>query len=151
MSTGTAFALRPLERNPPSTPSNALEGAFRVHLSQKEQKNLALTNGDLIRLSTVNGFRGYGVVWTASQTNPGNKPIAKVTDLLREHYELALNDPIFVEKVVDPGKPLKSVEVSLLELSDQATKFSSNEELLYWVQYALGRVGQRAFCLTCSS
>ncbi|CAO2658264.1 Nn.00g059870.m01.CDS01 [Neocucurbitaria sp. VM-36] len=137
MNTGTAFALRPLERNPPSTPSNALEGAFRVHLSQKEQKHLGLTNGDLIRLTTLTGFRGYGVAWTASQTNPGNKPIAKVTDLLREHYELSLNDPIFIEKVADLGKPLKSVEVRLLESSDQANKFSSNEELLYWVQYAL--------------
>ena len=142
MSTGTAFALRPLERNPPSTPGNALEGAFRVHLSQKEQKHLGLINGDLIRLTTLTGFRGYGVAWTASQTNPGNKPIAKVTDLLREHYELSLNDPIFIEKVADLGKPLKSVEVSLLEPSTQATKFSSNEELLYWVQYALGRVSQ---------
>lgn len=142
MSTGTAFALRPLERNPPSTPSNALEGSFRVHLSQKEQKNLGLANGDLIRLSTSAGFKGYGVAWTASQTNPGNKPIAKVTDLLREHYVLSLNDPVFIEKVTDSWKPLKSVEVTFLDSSDQATKFVSNEELLYWVQYALGRVCQ---------
>lgn len=140
MSTGPAFALRPLERNPPSAPSNALEGSFRVHFSQKEQKHLGLTNGDLIRLSTSAGFKGYGVAWTASQTNPGNKPIAKVTDLLREHYELALNDPVFVEKVTDPWKPLKSVEVTFLDSSEQVAKFVSSEELLYWVQHALGRL-----------
>ncbi|KAH7356236.1 P-loop containing nucleoside triphosphate hydrolase protein [Pyrenochaeta sp. MPI-SDFR-AT-0127] len=137
MSTGTAFTLRPLERNPPSIPGNALEGAFRVHLSQKELKNLGLTNGDLVRLKTLLGFRGYGIVWTASQTNPGNKPIAKVSDLLREHYELSLNDPTFIEKATDSLKPIKSIEVSFPDSSDQTGKFASTEEFLYWVRYAL--------------
>lgn len=150
MSTGTAFALRPLERNPPSTPSNALEGSFRVHLSQKELKNLALANGDLIRLSTVAGFKGYGVAWTAAQTNPGHKLIAKVTDLLREHYELSLNDPVFIEKVNEPWKPLRSVEVSFLDSPDQVTRFASSEEFMYWVQYALGRVSHTSL-LVCGS
>jgi AAA family ATPase len=139
MTTGTAFTLRPLERNPPNTPSNALEGAFRIHLSQKELKNLGLVNGDLVRLSTAAGFKGYAAAWLASQTNPGNKPIAKVTDLLREHYDLALTDPVFVEKVTEPLKPLKAVEVSLLD-PEAATRFASDEELLHWIRSALGRI-----------
>ena len=140
MSTGTAFALRPLERNPPSTPTNALEGAFRVHVSQKEQKNLGLINGDLVRLKTSAGFKGYAIAWLAAQTNPGNKPIAKVTDLLREQHGLSLNDPVFIEKASDSWKPLKSIEVSFSESLEQVAKFASTEELLYWVRYALGRV-----------
>ena len=149
MSTGPTFVLRPLERNPPSTPGDALEGAFRVHLSQKEQKNLGLTNGDLVRLKTAGNFKGYAAAWLASQTNPGNKPIAKVTDLLRDHYDLALTDPITIEKVNDPIKPLKLIQVRLVKSSDQTPRFSSNEELLYWVRYALGRVSQTYPSLGC--
>lgn len=140
MSAGTAFALRPLERNPLSAAGNALEGAFRVHLTQKEQKGLALANGDLVRLKTAAGFKGYAVAWAATQTNPGNKAIAKVTDLLREQYALSLNDPVFIEKATDAWKPLKSIEISCPTTSDTASKFSSNEELIYWARYALGRV-----------
>lgn len=140
MSTGTAFTLRPLERNPPSTPGDALEGAFRVHLSQKEQKNLGLTNGDLVRLRTAGIFKGYATAWMAAQTNPGNKPIAKVTDLLRGYYDLALTDPITIEKVTDPLKPLKSIQVNWSQSPDQLATISTNEELLYWTRYALGRV-----------
>jgi AAA family ATPase len=138
MSAGTAFALRPLERNPLSASGNALEGAFRIHLAHREQKTLGLTNGDLVRLRTASGFKGYAVAWLASQTNPGNKPIAKVTDLLREQYGLSLNDPVFVDKAFESWKPLKTLEVSVPESAEQ--KFASNEELLYWVRHALGRV-----------
>jgi AAA family ATPase len=141
MSAGTAFALRPLERNPLSASGNALEGAFRVYLSQREQKTLGLTNGDLVRLKTSAGFKGYAVAWLASQTNPGNKAIAKVTDLLREQYGLTLDDPVFVDKASDSWKPLKSIEISVPESAQQ--KFTSNEELLYWVRHALGRVSHR--------
>lgn len=138
MSTATAFALRPLERNPLSASGNALEGAFRVYLSQRDQKSLSLANGDLVRLSTSAGFKGYAVAWLASQTNPGNKPIAKVTDLLREQYGLSLNDPVVVDKAIDSWKPLKAIEVSVPEGAEQ--KFTSTEELLYWVRHALGKV-----------
>ncbi|KAJ8110592.1 hypothetical protein OPT61_g6607 [Boeremia exigua] len=132
-----AFTLRPLERNPPSTPGNALEGAFRVHLSPKELRNHRLANGDLIRLKTLAGFKGYGIAWTAAGTNPANKPIAKVTDLLKEQCGLSLNDPVFVEKASDAWKPLASVRVSYPEGIDQSAKFASTDELLYWARYAL--------------
>lgn len=147
MSTGTAFALRPLERNSLSASGNALEGAFRVYLSQREQKTLGLVNGDLVRLKTSAGFKGYAVAWLASQTNPGNKPIAKVTDLLREQYGLSLNDPVFVDKATDAWKPLKSIDISFPESVDQ--KFASNDELLYWVRHALGRVSQMFRLASC--
>jgi AAA family ATPase len=137
MSAPTAFALRPLERNPLNAAGNVLEGAFRVYLSQRDQKSLSLANGDLVRLGTSTGFKGYAVAWLASQTNPGNKPIAKVTDLLREQYGLSLNDPVFVDKAIYSWKPLKSIEVSVPEAAEQ--KFTSVEELLYWVRHALGK------------
>ena len=142
MSTVTIFALRPLERNAPSTPSNTLEGSFRVHLAQKELRQLGLSNGDLVHIKTSAGFKGYGVAWTASQTNPGNKAIAKVSDILREQYQLPLNDPVFIEKAPQVLKPLKAVCVALPDSSDDATNFSSRDELLYWVRHALGSVGQ---------
>ena len=132
-----AFTLRPLERNPPSTPGNALEGAFRVHLSQKELRNHRLTNGDLIRLKTVTGFKGYGIAWTAAGTNPANKPIAKVTDLLKEQCGLSLNDPVWVEKASDSWKPLTRVQIAYPESLEQDAKFASTDELLYWARYAL--------------
>ncbi|KAH7078071.1 P-loop containing nucleoside triphosphate hydrolase protein [Paraphoma chrysanthemicola] len=135
MSTATPFALRPLERNPLTAAGNALEGAFRVYLSQREQKTLGLANGDLVRLSTPAAFKGYAVAWLASQTNAATKPIAKVTDLLREQYDLSLNDQVFVEKALDSWRPLKSIEVGVPESTE--LKFASSEELVYWIRHAL--------------
>jgi AAA family ATPase len=132
-----AFTLRPLERNPPSTPGNALEGAFRVHLSQKELRNHRLTNGDLIRLKTAAGFKGYGIAWTAAGTNPANKPIAKVTDLLKEQCGLSLNDPVWIEKASDAWKPLTTVQIAYPEDLDEDAKFTTTDQLLYWARYAL--------------
>jgi AAA family ATPase len=137
MTAATAFTLRPLERN---IPHSALEGAFRVHLSIKELKSLGLSQGDLIRLSTSDGPKGLAIAWTASQTNPGNKPIAKVTELLKEKYALSLNDRVFVEKVSDEWQPIDSVDISLGDSSESIAKYGSTEELLHWVRYALGRV-----------
>jgi AAA family ATPase len=132
-----AFTLRPLERNPPSTPGNALEGAFRVHLSPKELRDHRLTPGDLIRLKTLAGFKGYGIAWTAAGTNPAKKPIAKVTDLLKEQCSLSLNDPVFIEKASDSWEPLTSVRIAYPEDIESTAKFTSTEELLYWARYAL--------------
>ncbi|KAH9872111.1 hypothetical protein J1614_006372 [Plenodomus biglobosus] len=137
MSAETAYALRPLERPPPSTPGDALEGAFRVHLSQKDLKNLGLSSGDLVRLRTADCFKGYAVAWLATQTNAGSKPIAKVSDLLRVHYRLELTDRVIIDKVVDSLKPLRSIELGFSPPSDQLASFSSSEELLFWVRYAL--------------
>jgi AAA family ATPase len=148
MSAGTAFALRPLERNPLTAAGNALEGAFRVYLSQREQKSLGLTNGDLVRLRTSTSFKGYAVAWLASQTNAATKPIAKVTDLLREQYDLSLNDQVFVEKAPDAWRPLKSIEVGLPESAE--LKFTSTEELVYWIRHALGRGCHEEFPADCS-
>lgn len=132
-----AFTLRPLERNPPSTPGNALEGAFRVHLALKELREHKLTNGDLIRLKTATGFKGYGIAWTAAGTNPAKKPIAKVTDLLREEYGLSLNDPTWIEKASDSWKPLASLQIDEKEFNEAAEKFPGQGELAYWMRYAL--------------
>lgn len=132
-----AFALRPLERNPPSTPGNALEGAFRVHLAPKELRDHRLTNGDLIRLKTATEFKGYGVAWTAAGTNPAKKPIAKVTDLLRDEYGLSLNDPTWIEKASDSWKPLASVHIAYQDSVEKDARFNTTDELLYWARYAL--------------
>lgn len=138
MAAATSFTLRPLERN---TPNTALEGAFRVYLSIKELKALNLSNGDLIRLSTADKLKGFAIAWLTTQTNPGNKPIAKVTDLLREKYGLALNDRLFIEKAdEDDWRPINSIEIGFVDLVESLNSYHSNDELIYWVRYALGAV-----------
>ncbi|KAF2712311.1 AAA-domain-containing protein [Pleomassaria siparia CBS 279.74] len=133
MTTATAYSLRPLERN---TPFNALEGGFRVHLSPKELKNIGVSNGGPIRISSNTGPKGFAVAWNAAPTNAGNKPIAKVTDLLRDKYGLHLEDRVFIENAMDAMKPINSVAVQLVLPADR-NKFSSTEEFLYWARYAL--------------
>jgi AAA family ATPase len=140
MSNANAFTLRPLERSPSSTSANALEGAFRVHLSHRELQKLNVSSGDRVRLQTAADFKGYAVAWEMSPKNAMNKPIAKVTDLLREQYGLSLNDPVFIEKSTDSAKPLKSCEVGLSDALASTTMPCSTEELLFWARHALGRV-----------
>ena len=136
MAATTAFTLRPLERN---TPDTALEGAFRVHLSMKDLKALKLSSGDLIRLSTSEGIKGFAVAWLANQTNPGNRPIAKVTDLLRDKYQLSLNDRLFVDKSGQEWSSIASIGLASVDHNPEAlAKFGSTEELLSWARYALG-------------
>jgi AAA family ATPase len=135
----TGYALRPLERSPANA---SLKEGFRVHLSEKELKNLGLTNGDLIRLSsTAQAFNGFAVAWLAKQTNPGNKPIAKTSDLLREEYKLKLTDYIFIEKATESWKPIDCVQVSWVQAADALSKYSSSEELSFWIRNALSRTG----------
>jgi AAA family ATPase len=134
-----AFTIRPLERK---TPDNALEGAFRVHISDKDLKALNLSRGDLVRLNLSDGPRGFGIAWNATQTNPGNKPIAKVTDLLKDKYGLTLQDRPFIEKSNESWKAIDSVEVSFNGDAESLSKFGTSEELLYWARYALGKMTQ---------
>jgi AAA family ATPase len=142
MTAATPFTLRPLERNPPGT---LLEGAFRVHITIKELKALKVSQGDLVRLSTSEGPRGVAVAWFASQTNPGNKPIAKVTDLLRGKYELSLNDRIFIEKAEEGWRPIIAINIALPETPEALTGYSSTEDLLFWCRTALGGLCRASF------
>lgn len=135
MTTAPSFSLRPLERN---TPHEALEGAFRVHLSPKDLKILGVLNGEAIRItSTSTGVQGFAVAWNAASTNPGNKLIAKVTDLLREKYGLHLQESVIIEKAVHSWKPIESMQIKLVKSEDKI-KFKTTEELLHWARYALG-------------
>ena len=132
MTVATPFTLRPLERAAASTTLD--QTSFRVHL-----RNLGLVAGDRIRLTTLRGFHGYAVAWLAQQTNPGNKPVVKVSDLLREKFDLVLTDAIFIEKVADPPKPLVSVQVSFSQISDALSKYADNDELMLFTKSALGQ------------
>ncbi|KAH7139364.1 P-loop containing nucleoside triphosphate hydrolase protein [Dendryphion nanum] len=132
-----SLTLRPLDRKDPPSPASsfALEGAFRLHISPKEFKNLGLSNGQLIRISTSSGHKGFAVAWLLVVQNAGNKPLAKGSDLLREKYGLALNEPISVAKVDDPWKPIEVIEVSCPASSEVV--YESTEQLLHWIRYAL--------------
>ncbi|KAF2006899.1 AAA-domain-containing protein [Amniculicola lignicola CBS 123094] len=125
----TLFSLRPLERN---TPSTALEGAFRVHISMKELKALGLANGDLVHLKTSNGSQGLAVAWlAASANNPGNKFVAKVTDLWREKYGLSLQDRVTIEKANAVWKSIDSLEISYPESAGPDAGHGSPETLIF--------------------
>ncbi|KAL5418065.1 hypothetical protein PMIN06_006035 [Paraphaeosphaeria minitans] len=134
MTTASPFTLRPLER---SSGGSLDQTAFRVHLSAKELKNLGLTAGDRIRLSTAKGAHGFALAWLAQQTNPGNKPIAKVSDLLREKYELALTDAVFIDKVQEAPRFATSVEVAFPPSSEALKRYATNEELGYFAKLSL--------------
>lgn len=101
----------------------------------KELKGLKLSSGDLIRLSTPEGQKGLAVAWLANQTNPGNKPIAKVSELLKEKYGISLNDRVFIEKADEDWRPVDTIEVTF---QDSTGDIASAEDLLYWARYALG-------------
>lgn len=137
MTVATPFTLRPLERTAAS--STLDQASFRVHLSVKELRNLGLIAGDRIRLTTLRGFHGYAVAWLAQQTNPGNKPVVKVSDVLREKFDLVLTDAIFIEKVADPPKPVHSVQVSFSQTSDALGKYADHDELVLFTKSALGQ------------
>ena len=137
MTAATPFTLRPLERA--SASSSLDQASFRAHLSTKELKNLSLAAGERIRLTTPRGFHGLAVAWPAQQTNPGNKPIVKVSDLLREKYDLILTDAIFVEKVNQAPTAVTSVQVSFSHTSEALKKYADNDELALFTKTALGR------------
>jgi AAA family ATPase len=139
MSTDTAYPVRPFARSVSSIPENDLESAFRVHVNQ-ELRRLGLANGDLIRLRTSSGFKGYATAWQASQLQ--KSPHVNVHEFLRERYGLPLKDPVFIEKAADSWKPLKAIEVSSSASAEHLAKFSSTEELSFWVRCALGKVSR---------
>jgi AAA family ATPase len=131
-----AFTLRPLERVPPG---DMLEGAFRVHLALKDLKEIKVTNGDLVRLSTPEGPKGIAIAWLAVTAKPNNKPIAKVTDLLKAKLGINLNDKVFIDKVVDEDwRPITSIELSLHDPQEDLSGYSSTEDFLFWTRNALG-------------
>jgi AAA family ATPase len=137
MTAASPFTLRPLER--PSGGSSLDQAAFRVHLSPKELKNLGLSAGDRIRLSTAKGFHGFALAWLAQQTNPGNKPIAKVSDLLREKYALALTDAVFIDKVQEAPRFATSVHLAFPPSSEALERYATDHELEYFARFPLGR------------
>lgn len=135
MAAAALFTLRPLER----TTSQLDQSAFRVHLGVKELKNLSLTAGDAIKIRSSKGFHGYAIAWPAQQTNPGNKPIAKIADLLREKYALNLTDAVYLEKANEPSTPLQAITIRFAQGSDILKRSDSIEELEYCVGKALGK------------
>ncbi|KAF2019665.1 cell division cycle protein 48 [Aaosphaeria arxii CBS 175.79] len=131
----STFTLRPTERSPPG---NLLEGSFRVQIAPKEFKSFGFSNGEIIRLSSVaSGARGFAAAWLGSQTNAGNKPIAKVSDLLREKYGLSLHEPTVIERATEPLKPIEFIEVSYPENATAVGSYESTEELLHWIRCSL--------------
>lgn len=137
MTGATPYTLRPLER---SIPLSSLEGGFRIHLTIRELKNLGLSVGDLCRLSNTSGKSGFAIAWLTKETNPGNKAIAKVTELLRDTYGFPLTEKIFIEKFQESWRRVEVVTVSLSDSALPLGGYDSAEELENWAGYALGRV-----------
>ncbi|KAF2733074.1 AAA-domain-containing protein [Polyplosphaeria fusca] len=126
MASHTLFKLRPTERKNPT----GLETAFRVEISTKEFKALGLVAGDLIQLSSTSddSKKGHGIAWLASQTNPGSKAIAKVTDLFRERFGFSLNDSFTIEATPDHWRIVDHVEITPTSSIGNLT----NDQLMGW-------------------
>jgi AAA family ATPase len=138
----TMFTLRPLER----TTNHLDQSAFRVHLGIKELKNLGLTAGDLVKIHSTKGFHGYAIAWLAQQTNPGNKPIAKIADVLREKYALNLTDMVSFEKANEPSVPLQAITIRFPPDCEVLKKCDSTEELQFCVARSLCRLLLSCYC-----
>jgi hypothetical protein len=139
MSIDTAFPVRPFAGGTSSI-DNDLDSAFRVHINQAVRP-LGLANGDLIRLRTSSGFKGYATAWQALQLQ--KSPHVNVHEVLRKRYGLAFKDQVFIEKAVDSRKPLKLVVVRPSSATaEHLDKFSSTEEFSFWIRCALGKVSQ---------
>jgi AAA family ATPase len=132
----TIFTLRPMER----TVNHLDQSAFRVQLGIKELKNLGLTAGDLVKIHSSKGFHGYAIAWLAQQTNPGNKPIAKISDVLREKYEMNLTDGVSFEKANEPSTPLQAITIRFSQDCEVLKKCNSAEELQFCVAKSLCRL-----------
>jgi AAA family ATPase len=138
MSTDIAFSVRPLTGSVGGDQDKDLDGgAFRVHISQALTP-LGFANGDLVRLRTSSGFKGYAIAWQAKTLHKSHH--VNVHDYLREQYKLSLKDPVFIEKAVDFWKPLKVIAVRPSAHVEDLAKFSSTEELAFWARYALGKL-----------
>ncbi|KAF2204992.1 cell division cycle protein 48 [Delitschia confertaspora ATCC 74209] len=128
------YTLRPLERR---IPNSSIEGGFRVHLLSRELQKLGLAAGDLVRLSNISGATGFAVAWPFTETNPGTKPIAKVTELWRDTYGFTLLEKVSIEKANQPWRTVDTVTVSLSDPSQPLGGYESPEELEDWAKYAL--------------
>jgi AAA family ATPase len=133
MAVDHSYTLRPLDRDH----GTLLEGAFRVHLTTKELKALKVVPGDLVNVTGLEGPKGCAIAWQVAgqQTNPGTKPIAKVSKLLRDKYDLFQNDRILIEKVEQEWRPIIAINIGL---PDSPEGFSSHEDFLFWCRQALG-------------
>jgi len=119
----TLFKLRPLPGNGTGLLDQA---AFHVHISKQELSNLGLDKGGVIRLSTSRGFVGLALASLDYQTGTGNRPLAKVTDALREKYQLDLKDQVEIQRIDEPKCQLTSITVSFQSSLETPSKFPSD-------------------------
>ncbi len=129
------FTLRPLARQ---TNNATLDGAFRVHLSLRDLKALSLEPGDLCRLSVPDGPSTLGFVWLSQDANTNNpKPIAKITDTLKDAYNLNFQDRVLVEKA--ENSLMRADRVYVTEVGHASNSSSKEEmsELEYWAGQSL--------------
>ncbi|OCK86366.1 AAA-domain-containing protein [Lepidopterella palustris CBS 459.81] len=134
MTTTHKFSLRPLGGRSPS----ALEGGFRVHLSENDLAALGLVTGDVCRLTAPNGASGLGIAWLASRDiNASNKCIAKVTATLRETYGIKLEDRVSIDKVDEAWRPADAVSLTPVNPSRLLEGYASIDEFQHWAASAL--------------
>lgn len=93
MSDLLSFTVRPL---PPTT---SLDGAFRVHIPNKDLELLNLKPGELCHLNTQDGNTGTGIAWRSLDANakPHAHPV-KLTDTLRDAFGFKLGNQLIIEK-----------------------------------------------------
>ena len=139
------YDIRPQPRTVADT---ALEGCFRVYLSQDAMEREKIKQGDWILLSTVADFNaapevaagahgGLGIAWRMQDGNV-KKQCIKLHDSLRCLYGLELKDKIMISKYQGDLRRIQSV--SILEITQDGKALDSvesREQLEFAAAHAL--------------
>ena len=146
MSDGQLFILRPVVR---PAANATLDGAFRVHVSAKDLKSLSLEPGELCQLVVPDSPSMLGFIWLAPDLISNNpKRIAKITETLKDTYNLNFQDRISIEKA--DSSLLRADKVYVTEIG-QGVGCTSREELAeveYWAGQSLCKSQWHAYAVS---
>ena len=135
MSESPIFSLRPHVR---SSGNATLEGAFRIHLAPKDIKILGLEAGDLCSLKTSDSNSAQGFIWPLYESNNASpKRIAKISDTLKDAYNLNYQDRVTIIK--DESGLLRADAVYIGEINTDLAESEKveSDEVKFWASHSL--------------
>jgi hypothetical protein len=135
MPPSTTFSLRPLGKG---EWKGTLEGAFRLHLNLKDMAALELQPGDFCYISKTDGVPGLAITWPSPDPKLSQR-IIRVSDTLRDLYQLSLDDRVEIRKSDDTRVPASIVHVSAVDQVPLSEGFKHIEALSFAINLALGK------------
>lgn len=104
-------------------PSTGLEGAFRVHVQPESLNQAALKVGDVCKIESEDGIRGYGIAWRAADgmaNRPKNRPI-KMTETIRTAFGFDEGSRVTISPTDVEILPADSIVISDVTPTDYAS------------------------------